>query len=56
MVLNRNLQLNIILFANDLVLVASSEDGLQRSLYNLQLVCSQYHMEISFDKTKNYGI
>jgi hypothetical protein len=35
--LNRNLQLDAMNFADDLVLLAASEDDLQHSLYNFKL-------------------
>lgn len=50
--INRHLKLDSILFADDLVLLALSEDDLQRSIYNLQQVAATYNMEISTDKTK----
>jgi hypothetical protein len=33
--INRNMILDILLFANDQVLIASSKDELQRAIYNL---------------------
>jgi hypothetical protein len=51
--INRNLQLDaMICFADDLVLLAASEDDLQHSLYNFKLVAEKYSMEISTEKTK----
>jgi hypothetical protein len=38
--------------ADDLVLLAVSEDDLQHFLYNLKLVAEKYSMEISTEKTK----
>ncbi|KAJ4433821.1 hypothetical protein ANN_16133 [Periplaneta americana] len=45
----RGVRLNTV---DDLVLLALSEDDLQRSIYNLQQVAATYNMEISTDKTK----
>ena len=39
-------------YADDLTLLASSEDELQRSIHNLKLISEKYSMEISIDKTK----
>jgi hypothetical protein len=50
--INRNLQLDAIIFADDLVLLAASENDLQQSLYNFKLVAEKYSMEISTEKTK----
>jgi hypothetical protein len=38
--IDRNLQLDVTLFADDLALLASTEDDLQRSIYNLHTVAS----------------
>jgi hypothetical protein len=45
--INRNLQLDAMIFADDLVLSAALEDDLQHSLYNFKLVAEKYSMEIS---------
>lgn len=50
--INRNLHLDTVIFADDLVLLATSEDDLQRSIYNLNLIAEKYSMEISTNKTK----
>jgi hypothetical protein len=50
--LNRNLQLDAMIFADDLVLLAASEDDLQHSLYNFKLEAEKYSLEISTEKTK----
>jgi len=39
-------------YADDLTLLAPSEDKLQRSIHNLKLISEKYSMEISIDKTK----
>jgi hypothetical protein len=40
-----------LLFADDQVLIASSEDELQRTIYNLQKTISDLDMSISIEKT-----
>jgi hypothetical protein len=50
--INRNLQLDAMIFADDLVLLAASEHDLQHFLYNIKLVAEKYSMEISTEKTK----
>jgi hypothetical protein len=40
------------MFVNDLALLASTEDDLQRSIYNFHIVASKYNMEISTEKSK----
>jgi hypothetical protein len=40
------------IFADDLVLLAASEDDLQHSFYSFKLVAEKYSMEISTEKTK----
>jgi hypothetical protein len=49
--IGRNLQLDVILFA-DLALLASTEDDLQRFIYNFHFVASKYNMELSIEKSK----
>jgi hypothetical protein len=44
--------LDVILFADDLALLASTEDDLQCSIYNFHMVASEYNMEISIEKLK----
>lgn len=50
--INRRLKLDTILYADDQVLIADSEDKLQISLHNLNKIATKYDMEISTDKTK----
>jgi hypothetical protein len=50
--INRNLQLDSVIFADDLVFLAASEGDLHHSLYNFPLVAEKYSMEISTEKTK----
>jgi hypothetical protein len=49
--INRNLQLDAMIFVDDLVLSAS-EDDLQHSLYNFKVVAEKYSKKISTEKTK----
>jgi hypothetical protein len=50
--INRSMSLDNLLFADDQVLIASSEDELQRAIYNLQNTVSDFDMSISIEKTK----
>jgi hypothetical protein len=50
--IDRNLQSDVILFADDLALLASTEDDLQCSIYNFYTVASKYNMEIPIEKLK----
>jgi hypothetical protein len=50
--IGRNLNLDVLLFADDVILFANSEDDLQRSIYNFQLIPEKFNMKISSDKTK----
>jgi len=45
--IDRNIQLDVLLFADDLPLLASTESDLQRSIYNFHIMASKYNMEIS---------
>jgi len=47
--LQRNLYLNTLLFADDQVVI---QDKLQKSLYILNQMCKEYNLKISTDKTK----
>jgi hypothetical protein len=50
--INRNMSLDTLLFADDQVLIASSEDKLQWAIYNLQKTVSDFDVPISIEKTK----
>jgi hypothetical protein len=50
--INRNMILDTLLFAEDQVLIASSEDELQQAKYNLQKTVSDFDVSISVEKTK----
>ena len=51
-ILNRNLYPNILLFADDQVIMQDSEDKLQKSVYILNQMSKDYILKISTDKTK----
>jgi hypothetical protein len=44
--INRNMILDALLFADDQVLIASSEEELQRAIYNLQKTVSDFDINI----------
>jgi hypothetical protein len=50
--ISRNLNLDILLLADDVILFANSEDDLQRSIYQFKLIAEKFSMNISTDKTK----
>ena len=50
--LNRNLYLNTLLFADDQEIIQDSEDKLQISVYILNQMSKDYKLKISTDKTK----
>jgi len=50
--LNQHTKIKTILFADDLLIIQSSENDLQRAIYKLYLVCKKYNMKISTKKTK----
>lgn len=50
--INRNTVLDTLMFADDQVIIAKTEDALQRAIYNLQIIASDFNMEISKEKTK----
>jgi hypothetical protein len=47
-----NIEINTFLFADDHVIVANSEDNLQRAIHRLNLKSKYYNMRISIDETK----
>jgi len=49
---NRKL-VNTILYAEDQILIATSEDDLQTMAYHLNLIARKYKMTISSTKTKS---
>jgi hypothetical protein len=49
--INRNVNINTMLFADDQVLLAKYEDYLQYSVHNLNKIASKFSMEINAEKT-----
>jgi hypothetical protein len=47
-----NLNLDILLFADDVILFANLEDDLQHSRYQFKLTAEKFSTKISTDKTK----
>ena len=47
-----SLKLHNLLYADDLIIMSTSSEGLQNSLDKLDTYCSKWHMEINIDKTK----
>ena len=50
--LDRNALLQTLIFADDQLFLAKSEDDLQRSVHKLQPIPTKYNMKISETKTK----
>ena len=50
--INKNTLFNIILYADDIALVFEKEDDLQRGIYQLNMICKTFDMNISTQKTK----
>jgi len=50
--LNNRILLNTILYADDQILMATSEDDLQTMAYHLKLIARKYKMTTSSTKTK----
>ena len=50
--LDKNTKINSIFWADDLLLLSESEEGLNSILKNLNEYCLDNHLEINFDKTK----
>lgn len=49
---NFNTSVNILLYADDVVIIQNNEDDLQRSLYYLNIISQEYDFIISTEKTK----
>jgi hypothetical protein len=47
-----NIEINTFLFADDHVIVANSEDNLQRAIHRLNVKSKYYNMRIYIDETK----
>ena len=54
--LNNRKLVNIILYADDQTLMATSEDNLQTMTYHLNLIARKYKMTISSTKTKSMAM
>jgi hypothetical protein len=50
--INRNVNIDTMLFADDQVLLAKYEDDLQYSVHNLNNIASEFSMEINAEKTR----
>ena len=50
-ILNENLTINILLYADDIVLLAKSEEDLQSLLYIVECWCKKWRLEINLTKT-----
>ncbi len=44
--------LNCLMYADDLILLSGTENGLQKCLDRLELYCSQWHLSLNLSKTK----
>jgi hypothetical protein len=54
--LTENTQINTIFFADDQILLAESEDDIQRAVTTLNEVMKTYNMKISCNKTKSMAM
>ena len=54
--LNKRKYINTILYADDQILIATSEDDLQKMAYHLNLIARKYNMIISSIKTKSMAM
>jgi hypothetical protein len=52
----QDFNLNILLFADDQVLTAKTEDELQHRVNNLQITASECDISIPTRKNKNHGL
>lgn len=50
--ITRNKYVNILLYADDIVIIQNSEENLQRSVYKLSQIGKEYNLKISTRKTK----
>jgi len=51
--LSKNHQLSVLLFADDQVIIADTEDNLQKAAYKLNQIITKYGLTISVQKTKS---
>jgi transposase len=54
--LNKRKYINTVLYADDQILMATSEDDLQKIVYHLNLIARKYSMIISSTKTKSMAM
>jgi hypothetical protein len=47
-----NIEINTLLFVDEQVILANSEDNLQRAIHRLTVLSKDYNMRISIDKIK----
>jgi hypothetical protein len=48
----REISLNVLWYADDVVIIQKNEDDLQQSVHHLNQICNQYNFKISKEKTK----
>ena len=46
-------KINVLLYAEDLVLISESKEGLQCQIDSLQIYCEKWKLKINIDKTKS---
>ena len=51
----KELIFNTLLFADDQLIIADTEDNLQRAVYSLYNITKEYNLEIATSKTKVFG-
>jgi len=51
--LSKNQQLSTLLFADDQVIIADTEDNLQKAAYELNQIITEYGLTVSVQKTKS---
>ena len=51
-ILSENQQLSMLLFANDQVIIADTEDNLQKAAHKLNQIIAEYGLTLSVQKTK----
>jgi hypothetical protein len=54
--LNKRKYINTILYADDQILMVTSEDDLRKMAYHLNLIARKYNMIISSTKTKSMAM
>ena len=54
--LNNRKLVNTVLYADDQILMATSEDGLQTMAYHLNLIARKYKITVSSTKTKSMAM